>query len=71
MAAEALIHRARGGSSNNQLEVGVREYAVELIRQSYRNFGPTLATEALLERHGVEVSRETLRNWTVIARLWL
>ena len=31
----ALIHKARGRSSNNQLSVGVREYALELVRQSY------------------------------------
>ena len=67
----ALIHRARGRSSNNQLEAGVREYAIELIRQSYRDFGPTLAAEALQERHGITVGRETVRKWMVEAGLWL
>ena len=67
----ALIHRARGRASNYQLGAGFREYVVELVRQNYRDFGPTLASEALLERHGVEVSRETLRKWMVEAGLWL
>ena len=67
----ALIHQARGRASNYQLGAGLREYAVELVRQNYRDFGPTLAAEALLERHGVEVSRETLRKWMVEAGLWL
>ena len=67
----ALIHQARGRASNYQLSAGLREYAVELVRQNYRDFGPTLAAEALLERHGVEVSRETLRKWMVEAGLWL
>ena len=67
----ALIHRARGRTSNNQLEAGVREYAVELIRQSYRDFGPTLATEVLHERHGITVGRETVRKWMVDAGFWL
>jgi hypothetical protein len=35
------------------------------------DFGPTLAAEALLERHGVKVSRETLRKWMVKDGLWL
>ena len=35
-------------------------YVLELVRQNYRDFGPTLAAEVLLERHGIEVSRETL-----------
>ena len=67
----ALIHRARGRASNYQLSAGMREYAVELVRQNYRDFGPTLASEALLERHGIEVSRETLRKCMVGAGLWL
>jgi len=32
----------------------------EALRQNFRDFGPTLAAEALLERHRVEISRETL-----------
>jgi transposase len=66
----ALIHKARGRASNYQLSTGIRDYALELIRQSYRDFGPTLA-EILLERHGLQVSRETLRKWMVEAELWL
>jgi hypothetical protein len=42
-----------------------------LVRQNFRDFGPTLAAEALLERHGVEISRETLRKWMVGDGLWL
>jgi hypothetical protein len=29
---------------------------LELVRQNFRDFGPTLAAEALLERHGVEIA---------------
>lgn len=61
----ALVHKARGRSSNNQLNPGVRQYALELVRQSYRDFGPTLATEALFERHGIRLGRETVRKWMV------
>ena len=67
----ALVHQSRGRSSNNQLNPGVREYALELVRQSYRDFGPTLATEALFERHGIRVGRETVRKWMVADGLWL
>ena len=69
--AGALIHRARGRSSNNLLESGVREYALELVRKSYRDFGPTLATEALQERHGIKGGRETVRKWMAADGLWL
>ena len=67
----ALIHQARGRTSNNHLDAGVREYALELVRRNYRDFGPTLATEALEERHGIKVGRETVRKWMVADGLWL
>ena len=67
----ALIHRSRGRTASNRLSDGVREYVVELVRQRYRDFGPTLAAEVLLEQHGVDVSRETLRKWMAEAGLWL
>ena len=49
---------------------GLREYTLELVRTQYRDFGPTLAVEALYERHCIKVGRETLRTWMVEAGLW-
>jgi len=63
----ALIHKARGRTSNNRLNVGVREYAFELVRRNYRDFGPTLATEALYERHGIRVPANLHRTLNVAA----
>ncbi len=67
----ALIHRSRGRTASNRLSHGVRDYLLELVRQDYRDFGPTLAAEVLFVRHGVAISRETLRKWKVEAGLWL
>lgn len=67
----ALIHKSRGRTASNKLGAGIRELVLELVRQNYRDFGPTLACEVLLERHGVEVSRETLRKWMVEDGVWL
>jgi len=67
----SLIHKARGRPSNYQQSNGMREYAVALVRESYRDFGPTLASEILLEKHGLQVSRETLRKWMIEDGLWL
>ena len=61
----AMIHKARGRSSNNQLTSGIREYVIELVRLRYADFGPSLAAEVLLAKDGVKVSRETLRKWMV------
>jgi len=67
----AILHKARGRTSNYKLSAQLRQYALELVRQSYRDFGPTLAAEALRDRHEIKVSRETLRKWMVEDGLWL
>ena len=68
--APALRHRGRGRRSNNRIKDGVRDLALQLIRERYADFGPTLAAEKLAEQ-GFSVSRETLRKWMSEAGLWL
>ena len=65
-----LVHKGRGRISNHRVNEGVREYALELVQTLYRDFGPTPAIEALYERHGIKVGRETLRTWMLEAGLW-
>ena len=67
----ALVHRGRGRRSNRRLGDDVRERALELVRSRYGDFGPTLAAELLRDKHGLTVSRETLRQWMTDAGLWL
>lgn len=67
----AIVHRARGRPSNNRLGPGLRDLALELVERHYRDFGPTLAAEVLAARHGLRVSRETLRCWMTEAGLWV
>ncbi len=66
-----LIHKARGRTSNRSRNEGVRRYAVELVKTRYADFGPTLATEVLLDMHELRVGRETLRRWMMAEGLWL
>ena len=66
-----LIHKARGQTSNRSVNAGIRQYAVELVKTRYADFGPTLATEMLLEKHDLRIGRETLRRWMVTEGLWL
>lgn len=65
-----LVHRLRGKPSNRRLSDELRAQAVELVRQHYVGFGPTLAVEKLRELHDVHVSRETLRGWLMAEGLW-
>jgi transposase len=69
--ASGLAHKARGRPSNNRLRDEVRDQALALVRSTYADFGPTLAAETLAQRHGLRVSRETLRKWMIDAGLWL
>jgi hypothetical protein len=46
-----LAHKARGRVSNRSHNAGIRQFAVDLVKANYRDFGPTLATEALEQRH--------------------
>ena len=66
----SVIHKARGRVSNNKTLEGIREYAVELVRAKYADFGPSLAAEMLLSKHDLKVSRETLRKWMMSNGLW-
>lgn len=65
-----IVHRGRGRPSNRRLPERVRTRVLKAYRKKYRDFGPTLAAEKLLELDGFRVSRETLRQWLLSAGLW-
>jgi Helix-turn-helix domain len=64
-----VIHKLRGRPSNNGKARSVRPEVVEIYRRDYADFGPTLASEKLLER-GYRVCDETLRLWLLSEKLW-
>lgn len=66
-----LASLKRGRPSNHRLPAEVQDRAVDLVRQHYADFGPTLAQEKLVELHDVRVGRETLRKWMLSAGVWL
>jgi len=65
-----IIHKGRGRPSNRRTPEKVRDKAVSLYKRKYHDFGPTLATEKLLELDGIRISDETLRRWLLEAGLW-
>jgi hypothetical protein len=68
--AASLVSKRRGRRSNHHLPDVVRELALTLVRERYRDFGPTLAAEKLAGQHGCRISRETLRQWMIADSLW-
>jgi transposase len=64
-----IVHRLRGRPSNRKLAAAVEQKILARVRQRYADFGPTLASEHLVQ-DGLRVSRETLRKWMIKACLW-
>jgi transposase len=68
---KAVIHGLRGKPSNQRIAKTVEEEAVQILSADlYKGFGPTLASEYLADQHDIEVSKETVRQWMMRARLW-
>ena len=55
-----LVHKSRGQSSNRKHQH--QDLIIELYKEKYEDFGPTLAAEKLLD-DGHVVHHETLRLW--------
>jgi hypothetical protein len=68
---KAVIHGLRGKPSNQRIEEAVEREAVKILSADvYRGFGPTLAAEYLSKKHGIEASKETVRQWMIRGKLW-
>lgn len=65
-----VVHGLRGKKSNQRLDGRTAARAVKLVESHYRDFGPTLASEYLAERHSLVISREKLRQLLVAAGMW-
>jgi len=68
--ARGLVSGHRGKRPNNMIAQATRDAVLALVREHYIDFGPTLACEKLKERHGYQLSVETLRQWMISAGLW-
>ena len=68
--AAGLVNKSRGKPSHNQLRDEVKRQALNLILERYRDFGPTLATEKLVEMHGIKISDESVRKMMMAEGLW-
>ena len=68
--AIGLVSRRRGRPNCNRLSAELKQEILELLRNSYADFGPTLAKEKLLEKHRIKVSKETVRNLMIAGSIW-
>lgn len=68
--AKGLIHLNRGRNSNNKISEQEITRAIEIIKQKYTDFKPTLAHEKLVEFHQIKFSLERLRQAMIVEGLY-
>jgi transposase len=68
---KAVIHKLRDRPSNRKTNEKTREKIVKILSEEvYRGFGPTLASEYLANKHGIQIGREALRQVMMSSGLW-
>ena len=55
---------------NRKFHEDFKNKIISAVKANYSDFGPSLAAEKLLEREGLRVNRETLRQWMEGSGLW-
>ncbi|MDP9570850.1 UNVERIFIED_ORG: hypothetical protein J2W66_001310 [Agrobacterium larrymoorei] len=65
-----LVSKKRQQLSNRRHSEDLRNAVLDLVRERYADFGPTLAREKLIERHQLAIGKETLRQWMTEAGIW-
>ena len=63
-----IKQRNKGG--HRRYSRAFKEEVEATVKESYADFGPTFASEKLLEREKIKISKETLRKWMIEAGLW-
>ena len=68
---QVVVHGLRGKASKRKIEERIEREAMKILSAPvYEGFGPTLAAEYLRKKHGIEASKETVRQWMMRAKLW-
>lgn len=55
-----IIHRGRGKPSARRIATQIRQQVIQLYRERYRDYGPTLFSEKLDDYHQITVSPKTI-----------
>ncbi|MDP1834292.1 MAG: ISNCY family transposase [Chlamydiales bacterium] len=68
--SRGIVSKLLGKPGNRCLDPDLKQRVLALLREKYEGFGPTLASEKLLELDGIKVSIETIRQWMIHYSLW-
>ena len=65
-----IIHKSRGKDSNRAFPEGIKEKVINIYKDKYHDFGPTLANEKLSEIDKIKLGTQTLRRWLIEKGEW-
>ncbi|MEK6528996.1 MAG: ISNCY family transposase [Nitrospirota bacterium] len=65
-----IVHKSRGKPSNRSLPKKVKCKVIKIYKEKFSGFGPTFASEKLLEMEGIQINDETLRKWLIESGEW-
>jgi transposase len=68
--AAGLVSKQRGKPSHHQLAGEVLQRVIDLVMERYRDFGPTLAHEKLVEWDGIQISLGSVRKVMIEEGIW-
>lgn len=66
----SLVNKSRGKPGNHRHSDEFWTEVITLIKDKYADFGPTFASEKLLENHNKKINRESLRLRMIHEELW-
>lgn len=66
----SLVNKSRGKPSNHRFSDEFWTQVITIIKDEYEDFGPSFASEKLLEKHNLIVNRESLRLKMIDEDLW-
>lgn len=67
---KGLAHKNRGREGPNRIKPDVKKKILEIYKEKYYDFKPTLAVEKLSEIHNITISKETMRNMLTNEGFW-
>ena len=68
--AKGLVSKRRGRPGNHRLREETRQEVLDLLKDKYSGFRPTLAHEKLVEKEGLKISDESVRQLMLAEGLW-
>lgn len=68
--AKGIVHKLRGREGNNKIEKKLLKEVKKIIQKEYPDFGPTLATEKLMEINKINLGVTTVRKLMIKEEFW-